>query len=322
MQENINMAILDAATLGSDISLAGLGKFGYLSIFDNTLPREVADRIKGYQVVITNKVIMGRDTMESSPDLKLICVAATGTNNIDLACAREKGIAVTNVAGYSTQSVVQHAFTILFALVGNVGFYDGYVKSGEYSKNGIFNCTAKPFCEIAGRRFGVIGLGAIGRGVAKAADAFGAEVVYYSTSGKNDNPDFRRMELVELLETSDFISIHAPLNDSTKNLITLEKLKMMKRTAYIMNLSRGGIINEADLAAAIDMKAIAGAAIDVYSVEPLPPDHPYLKVKNRERLLLTPHMAWTSIEARRRLVNEIILNIEYFLEGKSRNRVE
>lgn len=321
MSGKINIAILDADTLGSDVSLAPFEKFGTVSIYGRTLPSETAGRIAGCQVVISNKAIVDANAIDSSPDLRLICVAATGANNIDLKRAKEKGVAVANVAGYSTASVVQHTFTMLFALVGSIGFYDGYVKSGEYSKSGIFNCTLRPFHELSGKRFGVIGLGAIGRGVASAARAFGAEPAYYSTSGKNDCAEFTRLALDELLATSDVVSVHAPLNDSTRNLLGREKLSLMKRSAVIMNLGRGGIVNEADLAAAVDRGTIAGAAVDVYATEPLPADHPFLRVKNAERLLLTPHMAWTSVESRKRLVDEMVANIEHFLEGRSRNRI-
>ncbi len=314
------IVVLDAKTLGN-IDLSLWHKLGEVVIYPTTKPEETIERIKNADVIITNKVVIDQKMMENSPKLKLICVAATGTNNIDLKAAQKLGIAVTNVAGYSTRSVAQHTFAMLFYLLESLNYYDNYVKSSRYSKNDIFTHLDKPFYEISGKRWGIIGLGTIGKEVAKIAEAFGCEVVYYSTSGVMRKEPYPRVSLDVLLTTSDIVSIHAPLNERTKNLITYEKLKLMKRNAVILNLGRGGIINEKDLAKALDEGLISAAALDVLEKEPIEPDNPLLKIKNKERLLITPHIAWASIEARKRLVYEIYENIKAFFEGRKRNRL-
>ncbi len=317
----MKIAILDAKTLGDEIDLSGFKKFGEVEIYDITPPEKRIERIKDKDIIVTNKVVIDKEVMDNAPNLKLICVAATGTNNVDLEYAQQKGIAVTNVAGYSTNSVVQHTFAMLFYLLENLKYYDDYVKSSQYSKSPIFTHIGKPFWEIAGRRWGIIGLGSIGRKVARVAKEFGCDVVYYSTSGIKRREEFPEVDLDTLLLTSDIVSIHAPLNAKTKNLITYEKIKLMKMNAILLNLGRGGIVNEEDLAKALNDDLIYAAGLDVLEKEPITPDNPLLKVKDKDRLLITPHIAWTSFEARERLVNEIIKNIEAFIEGKERNRV-
>lgn len=317
----MKLAILDAQTIGSDVDLSIFREFGYLEVYPTTSKDETIHRVKDKNIIITNKVVIDRSVIDAAPNLKLVCVAATGYNNVDIEYAKYKGIAVSNVAGYSTDSVVQHTFGMLFYLVENLRHYDDYVKSGEYSKSPIFTYIGKPFWEIKGKTWGIIGLGTIGKSVGKIAKAFGCNVIYYSTSGLNIDPEFERKELEELLFTSDIISIHAPLNEKTKNLITYQNLKLMKRTAILLNLGRGGIVKEEDLAKALEEGLIYGAGLDVLEREPIEPDNPLLKIKNRDRLLITPHIAWTSIEARNRLVREIYLNIKAFLQGRQRNRV-
>ena len=317
----MKIAILDAKTLGDEIDLSIFKKFGEVEIYDITPPEKRIERIKDKDIVITNKVVIDKEVIDNAPDLKLVCVAATGTNNVDLEYAKKKGIAVTNVAGYSTNSVVQHTFAMLFYLLENLKYYDEYVKSSNYSKSPIFTHIGKPFWEIAGRRWGIIGLGTIGRKVGKVAREFGCEVVYYSTSGVKREEEFVQVDLDTLLSTSDIVSIHAPLNEKTKNLITYEKIKLMKMNSILLNLGRGGIVNESDLAKALDDDLIYAAGLDVLEKEPIDSENPLLKIKNKDRLLITPHIAWTSFEARERLVNEIVRNIEAFLEGKERNRV-
>ncbi|MCX7761065.1 MAG: D-2-hydroxyacid dehydrogenase [Hydrogenothermaceae bacterium] len=317
----MKIAILDAKTLGDDVNLNIFRDFGYLEIHPTTSREETIDRVKDKNIVITNKVVIDKEVMDSAPDLKLICVAATGYNNIDINYAKQKGVAVTNVAGYSTNSVVQHTFAMLFYLLQNLRYYDEYVKSGDYSKSPIFTNLDKPFYEINGKVWGIIGLGTIGRAVGKIAKAFGCKVIYYSTSGKNIDPEFERKSFEELLSISDIISIHAPLTENTKNLITYDRIKLMKKDAILLNLGRGSIVNESDLAKALDEGLIRAAGLDVLEREPINPDNPLLKIKNRERLLITPHIAWTSIEARNKLINEIYLNIKAFSLGKERNRV-
>lgn len=315
------ICILDAKTLGSDADLSGLSKFGEVTVYNTTKPDEIEDRIKDQNIVITNKVLLNGSNMDSALDLKLICVSATGTNNIDLGYAKSRGIVVTNVAGYSTESVVQHTFAMLFHLIESLNYYDGYVKSMDYSKSDIFTHLDKPFEELCGKTWGIIGLGTIGSSVAAIARAFGCRVVYYSTSGKNNNSGYERVELDKMLKESDIISIHAPLNDSTRNLIDYKCIKVMKKSAILLNLGRGGIVKEGDLAKALDEDLIRGAALDVLESEPVKSDNPLLALKKQDKLLLTPHIAWASVEARRRLINELELNIRAFLNNEIRNRV-
>ncbi len=318
----MKIVFLDAKTVGEDIDLSIFKDFGEFIAYPTTKREETIDRVKDADIVITNKVIIDKEVIDNAPNLKLICVAATGYNNIDVEYAKKKGIAITNVAGYSTESVVQHTFALLLYLLEHLRYYDEYVKSGEYAKSEIFTHLDKPFWEINGKTWGIIGLGTIGRRVGEVAESFGAKVIYTSTSGVKRKEKYPEYPLDELLKVSDIVSIHAPLNEKTKNLITYEKIKLMKPTAILLNLGRGGIVNEEDLAKALDEGLIAGAGLDVLEKEPINEDNPLLKIKKKDRLFITPHIAWTSIEARKRLVNEIYENIKAFLNGEVRNRID
>ncbi len=304
----MKIVILDRATLGFDISVDIFSKFGEVVSYDMTKNDETKQRIEDADIVLTNKVVIGRNEMDDSK-VKLICITATGMNNVDLEYAKQKNIQVKNVAGYSTSSVVQVAFSMIFQIVTKLNYYKNYVDEGNWQKSNIFTHIDKPFFELGNKRVGVIGLGEIGRDFAKKVSAFNCEVVYYSTSGKNSNSDYTQVSLDELLKTSDIISIHAPLNENTKNLLTYENMKNIKEGAILLNLGRGGIINESDLAKIIDEKEIY-CGIDVVSVEPILEENPLLKVKNKDRLLLTPHIGWASVEARNRLVKMVAKNIE------------
>lgn len=310
----MKIVFLDSATLGESISYKLLEELGELVLWSHSFPEDIAERVKEADVVIVNKVRMFAEQIDSAPNLRLICVAATGTNNVDIPYANSKGIQVKNVVGYSTDSVAQITFGSLLALMNHSAYFDNCVKSGEYSKSLHFTDTGRSFTEIAGKRFGIIGMGTIGKRVAAIATAFGAKVSYYSTGGSAHCSDYPSVSLNELLSESDIISIHAPLSDKTNNLISLEQLKMMKQSGIIMNMGRGGIINEADLAFALDSGIIAGAATDVFVQEPVPADHPYLKVKNRERLILTPHIGWAGENAKNVLIKGIAENIKSALK--------
>ena len=309
----MKIVFLDRASLG-DASLKTIETLGWLVCYETTAPEERKERIADAEVIITNKVRIDRPEMEAAPNLKMICIAATGMNNVDLAAAEELGIPVKNVAGYSTESVVQCTFSHLLNLVGKLPYFDECVKSGAYSQSGLFTDMGRSFWELKGKRMGIIGLGTIGRRVAEVAEAFGMEAVYYPTSGKAHDDHFRAISLDELLTTSDVVSIHAPLNERTKNLIRSEELRRMKYTAILLNAGRGGIIHEGDLAEALNEGWIAGAGLDVYQTVPLPADSPLLTVREQERLSLTPHTAWASAEARARLVAGIAKNIETLLK--------
>ncbi len=311
----MKIVLLDAKTLGVDIDIEPIKTFGTLTIFETTNKNQTLDRIKDADIIITNKVVISKEHMLNSPNLKLICVAATGMNNIDLVAAKEFGIEVKNVSGYSTTSVVQHTFALAFYLLEQLNYYDDAVKSKKWSASNLFTDLTYSFSEIKGKKWGIIGLGSIGKEVAKIASAFGADVSYYSTSSTKHSSDYPHLELNELLSNCDIISIHSPLNETTANLIHGSNLPLLKDGALLLNLGRGGIINEGDLAIAIDSQNIL-AGLDVTKIEPIEPDNPLLRVKNKNRLLITPHIAWASREARVKLVEGIVRNIEEFLQRR------
>lgn len=317
----MKICILDAKTLGSDIDLSPLKACGELAIYPLTNTEEIEERIEDVDVIITNKVVLNEPVLKNAKKLKLIALTATGYNNIDLDYVGSRGIGVTNVAGYSTKSVAQHTFAMLLQLLEQLSFYDRYVKTKEYTQSDTFAYIEKPFYEINGKRWGIIGMGAIGKEVARLGEAFGCEMVYYSTSGQNNSSNYIRVELEELLKTCDIISIHAPLNEKTIDLITYQELKLMKRQAVLLNLGRGSIINEGDLAIALNEGIIRGAALDVLSKEPIDTKNPLYTVKDQDKWLVTPHIAWASIEARTLLVEEVVENIQAFYNGTNRNRI-
>lgn len=310
----MKIVILDRATLGFNIDMSVFEVLGEVKSYDITKPNETIQRLQDADIVITNKVVISKEVMDNS-NLKLICISATGTNNVDLEYAKQKNIQVKNVAGYSSSSVVQLAFSMIFHIVQKLDYYKKYVDEGNWQKSQIFTHIDKPFFELDGKKVGIIGLGDIGRNFAKKASAFDCEVMYYSTSGKNSNSEYKQVSLDELLSTCDIISIHCPLNENTKDLLNYENMKNMKNGAILLNLGRGGIINEADLAKIIDEKEIY-CGIDVVDIEPILEDNPLLKVKNKQRLLLTPHIGWASIEARTRLVKMVAENIKEFISQK------
>jgi glycerate dehydrogenase len=310
------LVFLDAETVGDVENFKLLRKLGKLDVFEQTDPSKVVERCVGKEIVITNKVEITSGMMDQLPDLGLICVAATGVNNVDLAHAEKKGIQVKNVVNYSTDSVAQVTFTMLLHLVNRPTYFDSYVKSGAYARSDLFTHLGEPFWELRGKRMGIIGLGTIGRQVARIAESFGMEVVFYSTTGRNNNINYKRFELDDLLKNSDVVSIHAPLNERTRGLITYEKMKLMRPCAILLNLGRGGIIVEKDLARALNDNVIGGAGIDVFENEPMEADNPLLKVYDKEKLIMTPHMAWGSKEARELLIQKIAQNIEMYLKDK------
>ncbi len=312
-----NIVFLDLATIGKVDNLKLLHKLGNLETFDKTAPEEVVERCMDKEVVIVNKVEMTEEVMKQLPDLRLICVAATGVNNVDLNYARNNGIEVKNVAGYSTDSVAQLTFTMLLYLISKPFYYDNYVKSGAYSRSGSFTHHQEVFWELKGKRLGIIGLGTIGRQVARIAESFGMEVVFYSTTGRNNHVSYKRFDLDDLLKSSDVVTIHAPLNAQTRDLITYEKMKLMRPCAILLNLGRGGIINEKDLARALNDNLIGAAGIDVMEHEPINPDNPLLKLFDKDKILITPHMAWASRESRELLVEKLARNIELYLKSVS-----
>ena len=304
----MKIVFLDAATMG-DVSFEPFERLGEFTSYPTSTPQQARERVKDVDVMMINKVIVDKALIDSAPNLKLICIAATGMNNIDLDYAGSKGIPVRNVAGYSTDSVAQSTFMHILSLAGGGPYFDSSVKSGSYSRSGMFTDPNWNWWELAGKTIGIIGLGNIGKKVAKIAEAFGMKVCYYSTSGTGHCKDYPCLPLEELLRISDVVSVHAPLNERTMNLLGAREFAMMKPTAYVVNAGRGAIIVEADLAEAVDNGVIAGAGIDVFVQEPIPEDHPYLKMKHPERMRLAPHIAWASVEARERLVSMMADNV-------------
>lgn len=315
------IVLLDGKTLGG-LDFSRLEELGKVEYYETTSQEEVVSRIKDANIILTNKVVLNEENLSQSKNLELICETATGFNNIDIKYAKKNKVAVTNVAGYSTNAVAQHTFATVLNLYDKLAYYDEFVKSGKYAASELFTDLTKPFYELEGKTWGIVGFGAIGKKVAKIAEAFGSNIVYYSTSGKNNNLEYKRVEFEELLKTCDIISIHAPLTEKTNGLMNYEAISNMKKNSILVNMGRGPIVVEADLARAIEEELIAGAALDVFEVEPMKKDNPLLTIKNKENLVLTPHIAWASVEARERLFKEVIENIKAFYKGEKRGRVE
>lgn len=304
----MKIVFLDAATMG-DVSFEPFERLGEFIRYENSDPQQAIERVKEAEVLLINKIMVDKTLIDSAPDLKLICIAATGVNNIDVGYAASKGIPVRNVAGYSTDSVVQLTFMHILSLVCGASYFDRSVKSGSYSRSGMFTDPDWNWWELSGKTIGIIGMGNIGSKVASVATAFGMNVCYYSTSGTGHCKDYPCMSLHDLLRVSDIVSIHAPLNEKTMNMIGKDELSVMKSSAYLVNMGRGAIVDEAALAEAVDSGVIAGAGVDVFVKEPIPENHPYLTMRHPERMQLSPHVAWASIEARQRLIAMMADNI-------------
>lgn len=308
----MKIVFLDAKTIGEDIDLSGFDALGEVVKYGFSTSEEARERTKDADVVVLNKVQINEETIGAAEHLKLVCVTATGTNNLDKEYLDRRGIAWRNVAGYSTESVAQHTFAMLFYLLEKLPYYDNYVKSEKYVNDVSFTHFAKAFHELSGKTYGIIGLGNIGRRVADIAKAFGCRVIYFSTSGRNNQQGYERVSFDELLAQSDIVSIHAPLDENTLGLMNKEAFSKMKQSAILLNVGRGPIINEADLAEALENGTIAAAGLDVLSVEPMQPDNPLRAIKDSERLLITPHIAWAGVEARTRLMDIILHQIQAF----------
>ncbi len=317
----MKIVMLDTITFGDDIDLSQFESLGEVIKFTNSTQEEAKARLKEHNpdVIINNKIILNEEVLSQAPSLKMIAETATGFNNIDLEYAKAHNIRVANVAGYSTQSVIQHTFALMFYVLEKLNYYDNYVKSEEYVNCPCFTHFAKVFPELYGKTWGIVGLGAIGRGVADIAAMFGCKVVYYSASGRTYDSPYERVELEELLAKSDIVSIHAPLNDKTQNLFNYENISKMKKNAILLNLGRGPIVNDADLVRALEEGLIAGAGLDVICKEPIEADNPLLRFKDSSRLIVTPHIAWATYEARSRLMDEVFMNIKAWTQGEARN---
>ena len=317
----MKIVLLDTLTMGDDIDFSSIEALGDVVKYEKTLPHERAERIKDADVAVMNKVVLDSEVLKTAKNLKLVCLFAVGYNNVDVDYCKKHNIKVRNVPGYCTESVCQHTFALLFSLIENMRYYDDFVKDGRYSKSGVANHLGKRFFEISGKKWGIIGMGAIGRAVAQCASSFGAEVCYTSISGVKREEKYKEVSFKELLRECDIISVHAPLNEKTENLIGEKELSLMKETAVIINVGRGAIIDEKALANAIDSGKIGGCALDVYTSEPPKEDSPILSIKNKERVIYTPHIAWAAAESRERCVLMTSENIEAFIKGESRNDV-
>lgn len=309
----MKLVFLDKKTVGEDIDFSGFHSIGEVIEYPFSTPEEAAERTKDADVIIVNKVPVNEQTISNAANLKLVCVTATGTNNLDKDYLAKRNIAWRNVAGYSTESVAQHTFSMLFYLLEHLPYYDNYVTEKHYINDIMFTHFDRKFRQLSSMKWGIIGLGAIGRRVADIAKCFGADVIYYSASGAAPQEGYRQTDLDTLLRTSDIISIHAPLDENTENLINEEALSKMQKHAILLNLGRGPIVNEANLTTALKNKQIGAAGLDVLSVEPMATTNPLTEVLDYDNLLITPHIAWASLEARTRLMQIIEEQIrEYF----------
>lgn len=310
----MKIVFLDVKTIGEDIDLSEYDKLGEVVKYDFSAPEQIPERIQDADVIVLNKAPINEQTVGNAHNLKLVCVTATGTNNLDKEFLDSHNIAWRNVAGYSTESVAQHTFAMLFYLIEKLSYYDTYVKKEQYVNDTIFTHFAEHFNEVNGKTWGIIGLGNIGRRVADIAKAFGANVIYYSTTGKNNQEGYTRVDFDTLLRTSDIISVHAPLNAETENLMNKDAFAKMKANAIFLNVGRGGIVVEKDLADALDSNQIAAAGLDVLCAEPMSPESPFLHIKDSKRLLITPHIAWASVEARTNLMGIVCNQIKEFFK--------
>ncbi|AJC93332.1 2-hydroxyacid dehydrogenase [Campylobacter subantarcticus LMG 24377] len=308
----MKIVCLDAATLGGG-DLSDFKSVGEFISYELTPKDEIISRIADAEVVMINKVIIDKEVIDQT-NLKLILQLGTGVNNIDVEYANSKGIVVKNAAGYSTKSVLSHTFALLFAFLNQIPYYDQWSKDGLWTKSTMFTDFSKILHTLTGKRHGIIGLGVIGKEVAKVSQMFGSKICYYSTSGANFNNEYERVSLEELLKTCDVISIHAPLNDKTKNLLTKKELLLLKDEAILINVGRGGIINEADLAQVMNEKNIR-VGLDVLEVEPMIKDHPLISINNKENLIITPHVAWASQESIQNLIQIVFNNLKEFMEN-------
>ena len=309
----MKLVFLDTKTIGEDIDLSAYDALGEVVKYGFSTLEEIPERVKDADVLIVNKIVINEQTIGTAKNLKLVCVTATGTNNLDKEYLKKRGIAWRNVAGYSTESVTQHTFALLFYLLEKIRYYDDYVKNEKYINDTVFTHFAEHFNEVNGKTWGIIGLGTIGRRVADIAKAFGARVIYYSASGSPAQEGYEQVDFETLLTTSDIVSVHAPLNEYTKDLMDKEAFAKMKKTAIFLNLGRGPIVVEQDLYEALETGEIAAAGLDVLCEEPMSETNPLAKIKDSKKLIITPHIAWASVEARNRLMQIIAGQIREFL---------
>ncbi len=315
----MKLVVLERNSVGTDIDVSCFEQFGEVTYYANTAEEQISERVKEADIIISNKAPLNETTLSDAPNVKLICLLATGYDCVDLAYCQSRGIKVTNVVNYCTPAVAQHTILLALMLTEKIAFYDEYVKSGAYSAQDRFSNFDRAFHDLDGKNWGIVGMGTIGHKVAELASAFGCHVLFYSASGKSTCTEYPRVELDTLLRTSDIISLHCPLTDRTRNLIDKNALDKMKHTAILINVARGPVVNTADLYQALMAEKIMAAGLDVLDREPMTPSNPLSQIKDSTKLIITPHMSWASIESRTHLVSEIVKNIQAFIEGKDRN---
>ena len=317
----MKLVVLERNSVGTDVDVSCFEKFGEVEYYPNTVAENAAERVKDADIVIANKAPMNESTLKDAPNVKLICLFATGFDSVDLAYCKSRGIKVANVVNYSTAAVVQHTLLLALALEEKLIHYDNYVKSGAYGAQDRFSNFDVVFGELEGKTWGIVGMGNIGRGVARTVQTLGCKVIFYSASGKSSCTEYERVEFDELLARSDILSLHCPLSDRTRGLIDKEAFSKMKKSAILVNVARGPVVDTQALYDALTQGQIAAAGLDVLEKEPISMDNPLGTIKDSTRLIITPHMAWASVEARTRLVGEVMKNIEAFLNGEERNVV-
>lgn len=315
----MKISILDANTLGDDISLKPIEELGICNIYPSTSPAEVAQRISDSDVVVINKVKLNESNLKDANNLKLICLLATGYDNVDTDYCRNHGIAVCNVEGYSSHSVAQLTVATVLSLATHLGTYTEYVRDGSYTRSGVANCLTPVYHELWGKIWGIVGFGNIGREVGRIAEAFGCKVI---VNKRTPVADYQTVDIDTLCRESDIITLHTPLNDTTHHLIDENRLSLMKKGVIIVNAARGAVTDEEAVAKAVENGIIGAFGTDVYSVEPMPETHPLYRIRQYPNVILTPHTAWGARESRERCIYEVSLNIKAFFEGEIRNRLD
>ena len=317
----MKIVVLERNSVGLDVSVDEIKNLGDTVMYPNTTAADVKEKVRDAEIIVANKAPLNEETLKDAADVKLICEFATGYDNVDLAYCKSRGIKVANVVNYSTDAVAQHTFALCFYVLEKLRHYDEYVKSGAYAAQDRFSNFDLPFTELAGKTWGIAGMGNIGKKTAAIARAFGCRVIFYSASGTSTCTEYERVDFDTLLKEADFLSLHCPLSDRTRNLIDIEALKKMKESAILINVARGPVVNDGDLYEALTKGYIAGAGLDVTGTEPMKDSNPLSRIKDSNKLIITPHLAWASTEARQRCVSETCRNIEAFLKGEDRNIV-
>ncbi len=317
----MQIVILERNTVGAAISVDCFNELGEFVVYDNTSASEIPERVKDADIIIANKSPLNESTLKDASNVKLICELATGYDNIDIDYCNSRNIKVCNVKGYSTPSVAQHTFALLFYILEKMNHYDNFVRSGEYSKQDMFTYSGMPFNDLEGKTWGIVGMGSIGSNVARIATAFGCNVIHYSVTGSGKCNTYPQVSFDELLAQSDIVSLHCPKSELTADLFDYDALSKMKKSAILINVARGGIVNDADLYRALIEEKIYGAGLDVVGYEPIKEDNPLLQFEDSNRLIITPHMAWASTEAKERLIKGAYENVKAFMDGKELNVV-